>query len=253
MTKLPFALQLYTVRDHLEQDPPATLKRVKEIGYDYVETAGFAGRTAAEFKILLAGAGLTPVSAHVGFEQLMGDLDAVIAQARALGVHYTVVSSLGAPLCVDKPTWLAAIRKMDAAGARLRQEGIQLCYHNHAHEFERLDGEYIFDIIYANSAAQNVAIQLDTCWADVGGADTLALMRKYGHRIVLLHAKDYVRDAAGQVVFKELGRGGLSWDPIFDAAKTCHVAWYIVEQDMWEGDSLESARISAEFMALRRA
>ena len=30
----PFALQLYSVRDHLDRDPAWTLRRVKAAGYD---------------------------------------------------------------------------------------------------------------------------------------------------------------------------------------------------------------------------
>jgi len=252
MSKIPFALQLYSVRDHLEKNPEAALHRVKAAGYDYVELAGTAGLTAAAFNALLENAGLRPVSLHAGYDVLVGDFDKLLADLKTLDLHFAVVPWVGIDMCPDKEAWLTAARQMDAAGARLREHGIQLCYHNHAHEFERLDGKYILDLIYENSASANLAAELDTCWADVGGADTVALMRQYGTRIPLLHIKDYVRSETGEVVFKEVGHGCMAWDPIFDAAKACNVAWYVVEQDTCEGDSLDSARISAAFMAQRQ-
>ena len=93
MGSLPFALQLYTVRDHLEDDAAQTLKRVKEIGYDYVETAGFAGRSPAEFKSMLDTAGLTPVSAHVGYDDITERTSNVVATCGMLGVKYAVLSA----------------------------------------------------------------------------------------------------------------------------------------------------------------
>jgi len=253
MPSLPYALQLYSVRDHMEEDPKGTLLKVKEAGYDNVELAGTCGLSAAEFKALLDEAGLAPTSMHVGYEELTGNLDGLIEDAKTFGIRYVIMPWLGGEACPDKDAWLLAIKQMDAAGARLREQGLQLCYHNHDHEFERFDGEYIFDMIYANSSPENLAAELDTCWSDFGGADTLALMKAYGTRVPLLHVKDYVRGDDGGIVFKELGRGCMDWDPIFEAAKGCKVQWYVVEQDDWEGDSLESAAISAQFMAAHQA
>ena len=40
MKKFKVGLQLYSIRDAMEKDMDATLKAVKERGYDYVEFAG---------------------------------------------------------------------------------------------------------------------------------------------------------------------------------------------------------------------
>lgn len=251
MGMLPFALQLYSVRDHMERDPEATLAKVKAIGYDNVEVAGTAGKSAEEFMAMLARAGLTPVSIHVSYENLIGDLDAAIADIKSFGLRFAVAPWLD---CASKAEWLAAAAAMDAAGARLREEGIRLCYHNHAHEFERYDGEYILDLIFGNSKPENLAMQLDTCWTHVGGVDPVAMMQKYCGRVPLLHIKDYTgaRGAEGQVTFAEVGCGCMQWAPIFDAAASCGVEWLIVEQDESQGDSLDSVAVSARFMAGRK-
>ncbi|HEX73391.1 MAG TPA: sugar phosphate isomerase/epimerase [Candidatus Hydrogenedentes bacterium] len=253
MAMLPFALQLYSVRDHLERDSEGALAKVKAMGYDHVEIAGTSGKSADEYKAMLDRIGLNPISMHVGYDALTGNLDAVIADLRTFGLHFAVVPWLGPPFCPDKAGWIAAAEAMDAAGARLREEGIRLCYHNHAHEFERIDGEYILDLIFNHTKPENLASQLDTCWAHVGGANPLTMMQKYCGRVPLLHIKDYTgtRDAEGRVTFVEVGCGCMNWDPIFDAAASCGVEWLIVEQDESQGDSLESAAISARFMAER--
>jgi sugar phosphate isomerase/epimerase len=246
MTVLPIALQLYTVRDHMERDPGGTLRRVRMMGYENVELAGLAGCSAAEMKALLDESGLSSVSAHFGYEEFTADLDGVIEKLRDLGLQYAVVPWLGGEACPDRGAWIRAAQRMDSAGARLRESGIQLCYHNHAHEFEKLDGEYIFDIIFENSDPENLAVQLDTCWASAGGMDVPALLKKYSGRVPLLHIKDY--KPGNPPVLTEAGSGCMDWDAVLPAGRAAGARWCIVEQDDWEQDSLESARQSLEFL-----
>ena len=71
MKQFPIALQLYSVREDLEQDFEGTLAKVKALGYDGVEFAGLYGKTPAEVKALCEKHGLTPISAHVSFVDMM--------------------------------------------------------------------------------------------------------------------------------------------------------------------------------------
>ena len=48
MKQFKVGLQLYSVRDDMEKDFYGTLKKVKEIGYDYVEFAGYFGHSAGQ-------------------------------------------------------------------------------------------------------------------------------------------------------------------------------------------------------------
>ena len=254
MQEYPYALQLYSVRDHCEQDPEAALRRVKEIGYDYVESAGFYGLDAATYKALLDAVGLAAVSMHVGYELIAADIGEVQRQAQLLGVSYVVVPWLGAETCPDREHWMLAARQMNSAGAILRERGIHLCYHNHAHEFARVDGGMIFDLIFENSDAESLSIELDTCWAHVGGMDVPALLALHAGRVPLAHIKDCKPMTGPEtVVFAELGRGAMDWDAVLPAAKAAGAQWFIVEQDESEGDSMESAAVNAAFMQSRNA
>ncbi len=249
MKHYPFALQLYSVRDYCERDPESTLHRVKGAGYDYVELAGFCGLGVDLFKTMLDRAELTPVSMHAGFELVVGDTEAIVQQANVLGLAYVVVPWLGKEVCATREQWVMAAESMNAAGEMLAESGITLCYHNHAHEFERIGSETIFDIIFANSDPELLKLELDTCWSTVGGADTVGLLRKYAGRTPLVHVKDCKPKASdGSIVFTELGNGVMDWASILPAAKAAGALWYIVEQDESEGDSLESAAVSAAFM-----
>jgi len=246
MTPLPFGLQLYTVRDHAEQDLAGTLARVKAMGYDRVELAGTYGLSAAEMKARLNDAGLTPVCAHVPYTELGDGTAKVTTDCHALGLRLVCVPWLGGDMCPDKAAWIACARVMDTAGARLRAEGIQLCYHNHAHEFAPIDGETPFDLIFNTAAPENLHAEIDTYWVQYGGADPVALIKQFAGRCPIIHIKDMT--AAEPRTFTEVGRGVMDWPPIFAAARRSGVRWLIAEQDECAGDSLESAAISAAYL-----
>jgi sugar phosphate isomerase/epimerase len=186
------------------------------------------------------------VSNHFGFDVVTQDANKVIEDTEALGLAFAVVSWVGGEMCPDKAAWIRCAKAMDTAGEKLRDAGITLCYHNHAHEFEKYDGQPVLELIYETAAPENLAAQIDAYWVKFGGDDPVRLLRKYAGRCPLLHVKDM--EAQEPHTFAEVGRGILDWPAIFAAAKDADVRWYIVEQDECRGDSLESARVSAEFM-----
>lgn len=245
----PLALQLWTVRDELAKDAPATFRALREMGYEYVEVAALP-LPADEIAGMLRDAGLAAMGAHIPLETVTGDTPAAIAYAKALDVAYAAVPWIGPEDCVGRQAWADAANAMDAAGQGFREAGITLCYHHHGHEFDRVDGEYIFDVIMNTADAQNLAAEIDTYWAQFGGVDPVELMGRYAGRCPLLHVKDMANDA--QRSFAEVGHGVLDWDAIFRAAKEAGVHWCVVEQDESTRGSLESARLSAEYLKARR-
>lgn len=246
MGTLPFALQLYTVRDHLEKDFAGTARQVKEMGYDYVELAGYGSLSQTEAKAALYEAGLTPVSLHVGVPDLEGDAQAAIDAVEMFGVSYAVVSAGGE----TADDWRRVAAALDNGGAKLEPHGAEVCYHNHAHEFVKIpelgDG-YVFDFLMESTSPEHVKAEIDTYWVKDGGEDIEGVITKYAGRCPLLHIKDMT--AGEPHTFAEVGQGIIGWASVFAAGHAAGAEWFIVEQDQCAGDSLDSARISAEFMA----
>jgi len=247
MGKLHYALQLYTVRDHLDKDVAGSLQRVREIGYNHVEVAGTNGLSAVEFKKLLDNARLRPISAHTGYDDVVNRTPEVVEMAHALGVKYVAIGGIDRNLTPDKAGWQACGRALDAAGARLREAGIVLNYHNHAHEFERIGDEYPLDILMAAASPENLAAQIDTFWLRYAGLNPVGLITRYAGRCPLLHVKDML-DVKSRA-FTEMGNGIIDWREVFEAALSAGTKWFIVEQDVCRNDSMASAATSAQFMA----
>ena len=75
---MKLGFQLYSVRDDMAQDFLGTLKKVKAMGFEGGEMAGWHGHTAKEVKAMFEEAGLTPISAHVAYQDLMPDIDGLV-------------------------------------------------------------------------------------------------------------------------------------------------------------------------------
>lgn len=247
MAGLPFALQLYSVRDHLAKDIPGTLAKVKEAGYDNVELAGFGDMTPEEYRKTLDAVGLTAISCHIGLDEAYNAPERVAETCAVFGMRFAVVPHTSAD---DEAGWLDIARRLDKAGGALRERGIQLCYHNHAHEFTKFNGRHAFDLLFEETQPDHLGAEIDTFWVEYGGEDAAAYILKYEGRCPLLHVKDRAPEGADPI-FAEVGQGTMDWDPIFAAAKTAGVQWYIVEQDQCAIDSLEAVKISADYMKTR--
>ena len=222
------ALQLYTVRDLAATDLPGTLRAVADAGYRFVEVAGVPESSAGELPSLLAEAGLQAIAVHVGIEPLRADPDAVADRLEALGTNR-------AHRAVDAPEDRATaddVRRfadeLTGFAGLLAPRGVRLGYHNHAFEFEELDGETIWDVLLGGFGP-DVDLEVDVYWAAVGGRDPSTLIGEVAGRVRLLHMKDLVRDPDPRD--GPAGQGILDFPSVVAAGRAAGVEWYIAEQD----------------------
>ncbi len=265
---LPVGLQLYTVRDYLEKDMLGTLKKIKAMGYDYVETAGFYGHTAAEFKAALDAAGLTAISAHISYAEMKADLNKVIDDCKVLGISYVALPYFAGD---DRPggkDYDTVLKNAEKFGKIFYENGIGLLYHNHDFEFEKLDGvNYALDAMYDKIPAQYLQTELDCCWVKVGGEDPAEYVRKYANRAPIVHLKDFAgsksenmyeligikpeKEASSSVQFqlRPVGYGRQDIPSILEAALDANTKYLVVEQDN-HGDqtSMEAAEMSRNYL-----
>lgn len=243
MSKIPIALQLFTVRDDCAADFKSTVEQVARIGYKGVELAGnTGGMNAKELKAFLDGLGLTVAGSHVSIDAIVNGLDSAIEFAVEVGNKWIVCPYLGDEWRADAAGWVKTAKTLEAAGAKCREAGIQMCYHNHSFEFVKYDGQYALDLFYASADPTLLQVELDCYWVKHGGEEPVDYIRKYKGRLPLLHLKDM---APGEDrVFAEVGEGILDFPAILAAAQESGVEWCVVEQDICQRPPLESARIS---------
>jgi len=251
MTKPNIAVILYTVREPAKQDLVGTLKRLRDIGWEYVQWSGMPPVSAKEARAALDEAGLQAVAGHINAVEFEKDFEGQVDFWKTLGTTDIAPGSM-MPDCKNSlEAWLSGCKRLDRLGAKLRNEGIRLSYHNHAFELETFEGDERrkLDILYAETAPENLYAELDLGWVYAGGADPAAYVRKYAGRCPVIHCKDLTMvEGQERPHFVPLGQGEVDWDAAFAAAKEAGVEWYVYEQDDSDIDVFECCEISYEFL-----
>ncbi|MDO3409505.1 sugar phosphate isomerase/epimerase [Saccharibacillus sp. CPCC 101409] len=239
-------LQLYTVREEMEKDFRGTLEKVAGLGYKGVEFHTFFGRPAEEVKSLLDELGLKALGTHTGYKQLLEHLDEEIAYNKQIGNDKLIVPYMQE----EDRNWEEVFANLQELGRRAREQGAVLLYHNHDFEMtEQVDGKPVFDAMYDAVPAEDLQVEMDTCWVYYGGYDPVEYIRKYTGRLPIIHLKDMTRDADGKAITAELGVGEVDLKAIADAAVEAGVEWIVVEQDYCAGGKpLESIATSMQWI-----
>ena len=251
MGKPKIALQLFTLRNPAAEDLEGTLKRTRETGFEYVQWSGMPELSADEVRAALEKAGLKADSAHVDVPAFEQDFEEQVAYWKAVGATDVAPGGMMGDCRDSLDAWLRGAARLDQVGARLREQGMRLSYHNHDMEFGKFpeDDRCKLDILYEATSPDHLFAELDTAWVQVGGADPVEYIRKYAGRCPVIHVKDLAAERRdGRPWFTPLGRGILAWEDIFRAARDSAVEWLVYEQDTCEGDPIDDAAISYAFL-----
>lgn len=270
MKNFKVGIQLYSLRDAMEKDMDATLKTVKEMGYDYVEFAGYFGKTAEEVKAILDKYELTAISVHQAIGLFEEEGQKAVDYLNVLGVKYCAIPWYDASEYNNN--WDGTMEKFTKVSKLLKDNGIQLMYHNHDFEFNKIDDEYILDKLYSTLDADVLMPQIDTCWVKYAGVDPSDYVRKYSGRMQILHLKDFLCDKLGggpvYALIDEdgneidndnkddngfklvpIGSGIQDWPSVLAAAEDAGIEYVIVEQDeSADRDPLDAAKMSREYL-----
>ena len=270
MKQFKVGIQLYSLRDAMEKDMDKALKAVKEMGYDYVEFAGYFGKSADEVKAILDKYGLEAASAHQAIGLFEEEGQKAVDYLKTLGVKYCAIPWYDVSEYSDD--WEGTMKKFTEVSKLLKDNGIQLMYHNHDFEFNKIDGEYILDKMYSELPSDVLMPQIDTCWVQYAGINPSDYIRKYSGRMKVLHLKDFVCEKLGggpvYALIDEdgneidndnqedngfklvpIGLGIQDWKSILSAAEDAGIEYVIVEQDTSvDRDPMDAARMSREYL-----
>jgi sugar phosphate isomerase/epimerase len=245
-------LQLWSVRADMSEDAEATIRQIGEIGYDFVEAAGYAdgkfyGMEPLEFKKVLNENGLRFLSSHTGqnlpdeenWDQTMQWWETCIAAHAKAGVKYIVQPSMDEKGYGSLEDLQRYCDYFNTIGEMCAAEGIEFGYHNHDKEFETVDGITRYDYMLQNTDPDKVFFQIDLYWITVGGKDPVDYFEEYPGRFTLWHVKDE----------KELGESGMmDFERMFAKAKQSGMKHIIVEVERYNFEPLVSVEKSYNFL-----
>ena len=170
-----YGIQLYSVKDFMEQSVEETLKQVAEMGYTMVEPAGYYDVSAEDFKGYCDKYGLTVCSTHNGLWTInKGNFDSTVAYLKKIGCTRFIMPNCGYD---TKEKLDASIEQMNEYGPRLAAEGLELMYHNHCEEFEfNEDGVIPMVEILKRT---NIKLQVDIYWIYRAGISPIYFLEQF--------------------------------------------------------------------------
>jgi inosose dehydratase len=182
------------------------LAEAKEAGFEGMELGHKFPREAKALTAALKPFGLACVSGWYSAELLQRD---AVEEMKHLRPHLDLLKAMGCNVLVfaetsnaihgdrskalaDRPVlpaadWAQFGARMTEIGDRLLGEGVRLVYHHHMGTIVESEAE--IDKLMT-STGPSVHLLLDTGHATFGGADPVALARRYRARISHFHAKD---------------------------------------------------------------
>lgn len=187
------------------------LKDIKNMGYDAIELNGFmihktplivriitslAGMPVGKggkynWPLLIKESGLEVSALHSDLDSLEKALDKVINEAKSFNTHYLVLTGVYQFDYSKREQVSALANRLNIIGKKIKEEGLELLYHNHNVEFVKIDGKITaYDLLIKELNGEYVNFEFDSYWAIDAGADVYSLMRKLGSRIKIHHIND---------------------------------------------------------------
>lgn len=249
---MKLGIQVFTVRENFKDEnmARATFKKLKELGYDQIQTAGCYDFGYELYYQMAHEAGLEIIGTHDNFAQMCEDIEAVIENHKKL---HTTNMGIGGYYPKSAAETENFIRTANSIAARIAKEGMKFTYHNHSLEFLPLDnGKNAMQMLMEGLDPDNTSFVLDTYWVQNAGGDVCDWIEKLKGRIDILHLKDMAacvrEDGAIVPAIAPCGRGNMNFEKIIHTARKCGVKYYCVEQDNCPADYIEDVKASSDHL-----
>lgn len=256
-------IQTFTINAFMGKDVKAAFKKLAETGYKNIETATYAddtyyGYRPKELKAIIDDLGMkwighhamgVPISALFAlpenptdeqkkqFEMMMQyaknmkapnlteNLQKLVDNAAEGGLKYLICAST-AINTMDKIK--AAVDTFSRAGEACKKAGLQFAYHNHATEWDPVEGTTAYDFILSQTDKDLVKMELDLGWVATAKKNPVELFNGHPGRFPLFHVKDF-KLATNMIV--PVGQGDVDFKPAFANAKLAGMKYFFYEQD----------------------
>ncbi|MEN3159987.1 sugar phosphate isomerase/epimerase [Alkalimonas sp. NCh-2] len=221
-------LQLYTVRELMQQDARSTLQLIANLGYQEVEFAGLFDHPASTLATWLTDFKLRAPAGHTQLQPLLSSPSKILEEALTLGHSYVVLAYLHDHERADGlSSYLSLAEQLNRIGEQFQAAGVQLAYHNHDFEFVPTNGTTPYEVLLQQTSADSLKMELDIYWAAKMQVDMPSLFRQHPGRFPLWHLKDMAADGG----FADLGQGIIDFAPIAAQSSLAGLQHAFVERD----------------------
>lgn len=245
--RMEIGVQFYTLRDFCKDlnGLSESLKRVADIGYKNVQISGTCDYDAQWLKKELKKNGLKCVITHTSPSRLIDDTSAVIEEHTTFGCENIGLGWYGFN---EENSFDDFFNKYIPVAEKIKNGGKYFMYHNHAHEFAKVDGKLVIEHIAERFSPDILGVTLDTFWVQAGGGDPAQWIERLSGRVPCIHLKDFAYDKKMAVI----GEGNINFDRIFQMAEKAGTRYMLVEQDDCNGeDPFDCIKRSYEYLKSR--
>lgn len=250
MSDIKIGVQLYTLRDHIQnyEDTDKTLSYLKnDLGVDVVQISAIGDFPAQQQAELVKKYDLDVCVTHKPWQRIINDLDNLIDEHIMLGCDQIGLGCMPGEYIKDLASVREFVRLANEAGKKMKEKGLTFAYHNHALEFARLeDGRTIMDVLIEETDPEVFFFIPDTYWIHMGGENEAEYLKKLKGRVKVCHFKDWMVKLGENVgSITELGCGNLDLDACYNACREIGVSYIVYEQDInFAVDTLTSTAVS---------
>jgi sugar phosphate isomerase/epimerase len=233
--KIPIGLELWSVRAQAEKELPTVLAAVARMGFQAVELAHKTyGYDAPAWRKLLDGNGLKSCGMHMGLPALEGDeLQKTVEFHKVLGTPYLIIAAVPEKNRASQQAIKETCKRFNTISEHLKQHGMKLGYHCHGGDFAKIEGGTTPWELIGENTNPEVIMQLDVGNCMGGGADPIAMLKKFPGRTLTIHVK-HNGGKPGTVVGDEGDE--VKWNEVFQICETTGgTKQYVVEEEGGKG------------------
>lgn len=229
--------QLYSIRSltQTQESMDAALKAISEMGYTTVQLSGHNWDIAPEaIRDMLDKYSLVAPSTHVSFKELEEELPRMIKMHKIWNVPYPGIGGMPGEFAASAEGMKEFARRANLIGKKLKDEGMQFVYHNHAYEFKRFGDTNGMQILF--DELTDVQFELDVYWVQSGGGTPIDWIKKVAGRMDVVHFKEMVgrqptAENRSMTTMAPVGEGNFDWKAIMQACDDTGVKYAFIEQD----------------------
>lgn len=243
-------IQLYTVRTEMLADAKGTLKQLASLGIKQIESArsakgNYYGLTGKEMKQACKDLDMTLRSGHVAVDEKWQQ---TMEDAAEAGQEYLICSSMPSS-GQNIENYRRTADAFNRNGEECRKMGLKFGYHNHDYEFDKVDGQVLYDVLMDNTDPKLVHMELDLGWVIASGNDPFEYFKKYKGRFPLWHLKDMDLQKKQST---EFGKGGLDIPKILEHQNESGLKYFFIEQEEYAKTPLESMKYNMDYLERTR-
>ena len=220
--------QFYSIRDNTTtpEDLYKAFKAIKEIGYEIAQMSAICDIDPELLKSYSEELGLKITCTHSPFDRIVNDTDKLIEEHKIYGCPTIGLGAM--PEEFRGEGVYKFIEMLKEPIAKIKAAGLNFAYHNHAFEFETVDGKLIYDILI--DELPDLDFIIDTYWVKYAGYDYLEYIKRLGaNRVKNVHLKDMASEPQGDIC--PCGNGVIDFAPVIKLCDELGIENALVEQD----------------------